>query len=263
MRCNPIILLSLMFQFAIGSMLQAQHPAKTSKKKAEKNEELISIYLNKTAILKLSKSEYQQFRDSINKQTKDKLHKISDHKIEWLPANEPSKSTPAPDLTDSGSSEIKVPETKISGTSSPVTVYYSIYRDNILLMKLEKLKFRKFRDSIATKTKDTLFNNADNRVDIHTYRQKSMQKKVADNISGAVYINAKGYVAIHLPLAKNHHFRISFFDADDKHLFDIKTIKETDLVLDKTNFIHAGWFGYELYEDDVLKEKNRFFLQKE
>ncbi len=248
MRLTPIILLLLIVQVAFTGMLLAQHTAKTGKKKTEKTEDLISIYLNKTAILNLSKSEYVQFRDSINTQTKDKLHKINDHKIEWLPVNEKPKServTVSPE------------------TTSPETTYYSIYRDNILLLKLEKLRFRKFKDSIATKTKDTLFTNADNRVDIHSYRPRVIQKKTADNISGAVYINAKGYVAIHLPLAKSHRFRISFFDGDDKHLFDIKTIKETDLVLDKTNFIHAGWFAYELYEDDVLKEKNRFFLQKE
>ena len=37
----------------------------------------------------------------------------------------------------------------------------------------------------------------------------------------------------------------------------------TDRVLDKTNFVHAGWFTYELYEDEKLKEKNKFQLQKD
>lgn len=222
--------------------LPAQQPSKTSKSKQVKSDGFISIYLNNTAILKLTKQEYAVFRDSINKQTKDQLHKVNDHKIEWLPANE-TKNKPAAE-------------------PAPLT-YYSIYRDNMLLLKLEKLRFRKFKDSIATKTKDTLFMDAENRVSIHSYHPNYQVQKATDRFPGPVFINAKGYVALHLPLVKTHHYRISFFDADNKHLFDIKQIKETDLVLDKTNFIHAGWFSFELYEDDVLKEKNRLFLQKE
>ncbi len=190
--------------------------------------------------MKLTKKEYRQFEDSINIHTKDMLRKKGDYKVEWLPAN----------------------EHKSKAIETPAG-YYSIYRDNILVTRLGKLKYAKFKDSISAKTKDTLFANSDNRVDIHSYREPVIQQKNTGKPSTTVFINAKGYVAIHLPLVKTHRYRIIFFDADEKKLFDIKSIKDTDLVLDKTNFIHAGWFSFQLYEDDILKEKNRFFLQKE
>jgi len=35
------------------------------------------------------------------------------------------------------------------------------------------------------------------------------------------------------------------------------------LTLDKSNFIHAGWFKFELYEDGQLKEKNKLLIPKD
>jgi hypothetical protein len=40
-------------------------------------------------------------------------------------------------------------------------------------------------------------------------------------------------------------------------------IRESQLTIDKTNFIRAGWFKFELYENNQLKEKNKFFIPKE
>ena len=39
--------------------------------------------------------------------------------------------------------------------------------------------------------------------------------------------------------------------------------KETALTLDKTNFYHAGWFTFELYNDEKLVEKHKFYLAKD
>jgi len=33
--------------------------------------------------------------------------------------------------------------------------------------------------------------------------------------------------------------------------------------LDKANFLHAGWFRFELYENGQLKEKHRFYIPKD
>jgi hypothetical protein len=85
----------------------------------------------------------------------------------------------------------------------------------------------------------------------------------APNSPIAVFTNTNGYVTINLPLVKSHSYRLVFFDAEGAQLFDIKSLKEPELVLDKTNFVHAGWFTYELYEDEKLKEKNKFLLPKD
>ena len=56
---------------------------------------------------------------------------------------------------------------------------------------------------------------------------------------------------------------MKFFDEDDKLLFELSEIRDPDLTLDKTNFRHSGWFRFELYDGDQLKEKNKFFIPKE
>lgn len=78
-----------------------------------------------------------------------------------------------------------------------------------------------------------------------------------------VYTNRDGYVFVNLPDADRKKYHIKFFDEDDSFLFELKNIKESGLTLDKTNFIHAGWFKFELYNNNKLVEKNKFYLPKE
>ncbi len=78
-----------------------------------------------------------------------------------------------------------------------------------------------------------------------------------------VYTNKDGYVFINLPDADRKKYHIKFFEEDDNLLFELKHIKETALTLDKTNFIHSGWFKFELYNEDHLVEKNKFYLPKD
>jgi hypothetical protein len=78
-----------------------------------------------------------------------------------------------------------------------------------------------------------------------------------------VYTNKDGYVFINLPDADHKKYRIKFFEEDDSFLFELKSIKETGLTLDKANFLHAGWFKFELYNDEKLVERNRFYLTRE
>ncbi len=78
-----------------------------------------------------------------------------------------------------------------------------------------------------------------------------------------VYINKDGFVFINLPDAEKQKYRLKVFEEDGSLLFEIKTIKQTGLTLDKTDFMHAGWFSFELYNDEKLVEKNKFYLAKE
>jgi hypothetical protein len=78
-----------------------------------------------------------------------------------------------------------------------------------------------------------------------------------------VYTNRDGYVFINLPDADRKKYHIRFYEDDGSFLFEIKAIKEAALTLDKTNFLHAGWFRFELYNEDDLVEKNKFYLAKE
>ncbi len=78
-----------------------------------------------------------------------------------------------------------------------------------------------------------------------------------------VYTNKDGYVFINLPDADRKKYRIKFYENDDSFLFEIKSLKEPSLTLDKANFIHAGWFTFELYNDEKLVEKSKFYLSKD
>ncbi|MGB3007485.1 MAG: hypothetical protein WBC06_13300 [Chitinophagaceae bacterium] len=79
-----------------------------------------------------------------------------------------------------------------------------------------------------------------------------------------VYTNRDGYVRIDLPANEKHKkYSIKFFEEDGTRLFEIKEIKENNFKLDKTNFYHAGWFLFELYEDGKLIEKHKFYLEKD
>lgn len=77
-----------------------------------------------------------------------------------------------------------------------------------------------------------------------------------------VYTYKDGYIRISLP-QEDKKYSIKFFTDDDKPLFELKDLKERNFKIDKANFYHAGWFKFELYEDGVLKEKNKFYLPKE
>lgn len=78
-----------------------------------------------------------------------------------------------------------------------------------------------------------------------------------------VYTCRDGYVCVKLPDdEKPKKYTIRFFE-EDKLIFELKDIKEKEFKLDKTNFYHAGWFRFELLEDDKLIEKHKFYLEKD
>lgn len=78
-----------------------------------------------------------------------------------------------------------------------------------------------------------------------------------------VYTNKEGYVYISLPDADRKPYRIRFYEEDDSFLFELKNIRETGLTLDKANFLHAGWFRFELFREEQLVERHRFYLARE
>lgn len=78
--------------------------------------------------------------------------------------------------------------------------------------------------------------------------------------SAYVYTNKEGYVFINLPDAVQKKYSLKVFEEDGDLLFEIKNIQEAALTLDKANFYHAGWFNFELYNEEKLVEKNKFYL---
>jgi hypothetical protein len=78
-----------------------------------------------------------------------------------------------------------------------------------------------------------------------------------------VYTTPQGNVVMALPPEKTNHYTLKFYKEDGTLLFTMNKVKDHQLTLDKTNFIRSGWFRFELYENNVMKEKNRFFIPRE
>jgi hypothetical protein len=133
-----------------------------------------------------------------------------------------------------------------------------IKRRDTLVGQLGERSIKRFRDSVATKTKDTLsFNTAD------TIVIKSFVPKEVYKPSRFVFTEKDGNVKIALPDAAIKKYTLRFFDETNTPVFEIKQVKEKILILDKVNFIHSGWFKFELMEDGILKEKHKLFIPKD
>jgi hypothetical protein len=78
-----------------------------------------------------------------------------------------------------------------------------------------------------------------------------------------IVANKDGVVRISLADFGSKKYSIRFYEDDDTFLFELKDIKEASLMLEKSNFYHSGWFKSELYENEKLVEKNRFFIPKD
>jgi hypothetical protein len=150
-----------------------------------------------------------------------------------------------------------MPAEKPKPAPEPERFFVVKKRDTVIMQVSEKL-FKKFRDSIVQKTKDTMtFKNLDTIV-IKSFIPKEVYKP-----SKYVFTEKEGNVAIALPDAKSNHYTVKFYEEDKTPLFEVKQIKEPYLVVDKTNFMHGGWFLFELYDDGKIKEQHRFFIPKE
>jgi len=133
-----------------------------------------------------------------------------------------------------------------------------IMRNDSLISKVGERSLRRFRDSIVTKTKDTVVFKSADTVVIKTFVPKEVYKA-----SKWVYTEKDGNVVIALPEAGTREYHVKFFEDNNDPLFEIKQVKEKYLLLEKANFLHAGWFRFELFEDGKLKEKQKFFIPKE
>jgi hypothetical protein len=78
-----------------------------------------------------------------------------------------------------------------------------------------------------------------------------------------VYTNNQGQVVMALPPEKTNLYTLKFYKDDGTPLFTMNKVRDSQLTIDKTNFIRSGWFRFELYENNVMKEKNRFFIPRE
>ena len=116
----------------------------------------------------------------------------------------------------------------------------------------------RFRDSILHLTKDTIFAINDSVIELRAFVAKEMWRP-----SAYIFTNKDGYLNISLSDANTKKYHLKFFEENGNLLFEINHIRDSLLTLDKSNFVHSGWFTFELYEADKLQEKNKFYLPKD
>ncbi len=138
-----------------------------------------------------------------------------------------------------------------------------VKRRDSVIMQLDGNRVRSFSDSLLKKTKDTLlFVNTDTLL-IKPYVEQFVEKKEVYKISPYVFTAKDGNVNIALADWSKKQYSVRFFEEDNTPLLEIKEIKDPLLIIDKTNFLHSGWFRFELYDNGRLMEKNKFFIPKE
>jgi hypothetical protein len=65
------------------------------------------------------------------------------------------------------------------------------------------------------------------------------------------------------PDIEKQTYRIQFLLPDGGPFFQVKNVKEQRLVLDRSNFLRSGWFEFEVYENEKLREKGKLFIPKQ
>ncbi len=116
-------------------------------------------------------------------------------------------------------------------------------------------QFKVFRDSILTKTNDTLYQVSADTVWLQEYVPQYEQLT-----SNYVFTDRDGYIVIKLPDAGQKKYDLVFFEEDGTQVLELRNIKESKLTLDKTNFYHGGWYKFELTENGRVRERNKVFL---
>ncbi len=109
---------------------------------------------------------------------------------------------------------------------------------------------------VSTATKQNKLSSKDEKnIPIKT---NSKEKETAKYL----FLGVNGNIYIMLPKAKQITYKLVIFDSGNNNLFSIEKIQETEIIIEKNNFLHAGRFKYELYEEGRLLEKSSFIIQK-
>ena len=78
-----------------------------------------------------------------------------------------------------------------------------------------------------------------------------------------IYTGKDNNIILDLAVVSGNRFSVKFFDEKNNMIFEIKKIAEPYLIIEKVNFKHAGWFYFKLFDNGILKEKNKFYIPKE
>lgn len=140
----------------------------------------------------------------------------------------------------------------------PMKELYVGFSDTADFRILLARDFRAFRDSIMTKTKDTLVQMGEDTLYIRVYDPPFTQRS-----SQYVFTDKDGYIVIKLDDADSKKYQVTIMEENETPVLEIKQVKHPYLILDKGNFYKAGWYKFTLRENGRIKEKGVVFLPKD
>lgn len=95
----------------------------------------------------------------------------------------------------------------------------------------------------------------------------NLQNPVKNNApvypSRNIFTAKDNQLVINLADASIKNYQVKFFNDSYTFLFEIKKVTEDLLIIEKVNFVHTGWFYFEIYEAGELIEKNKFQIVKD
>jgi hypothetical protein len=72
--------------------------------------------------------------------------------------------------------------------------------------------------------------------------------------SRRIYTAKDNNIVIYLPEAETKKYLVKFFEENETPLFELTKLHDNYLIIEKVNFVHAGWFHF---------ERNKFFIAKD
>jgi hypothetical protein len=87
--------------------------------------------------------------------------------------------------------------------------------------------------------------------------------KIISYPSNRIFTAKNNAVVIDLPDADVKKYTVKFYTEADEFLFEINKITNKFLIIEKVNFERSGWYNFEIFENGVSIEKNKFFVPKD
>ncbi|MEO6540407.1 MAG: hypothetical protein ABIN74_05430, partial [Ferruginibacter sp.] len=90
-----------------------------------------------------------------------------------------------------------------------------------------------------------------------------VKKEPVSYVSRYIYTGKDNNIVINLPDFNTNKYIVKFYDEANARLFELNKITEGYLIIEKVNFLHAGWFFFEIYKNEELMEKNKFYIPRD
>ena len=119
------------------------------------------------------------------------------------------------------------------------------------------------KETKARPDKDMLPENKSDSQTITAPIESLPNKEIIIYPSLLIYTAKDNNIVINLPDFKLNKYVVKIFEENNKKLFELNKLTEGYLIIEKVNFLHAGWFYFEIYDEGVLLEKNKFFIPRD